>query len=138
LEQGIAPAHDAEHLLDAASFRILAAVEIGEAHRLLQVVDDFHRLRGRGVDLFPREIEMRVVQCERDIGEHGDANRRGGDRDMESDGTKAAVAKRQRQASAGQKQHHDGHQPAGEPAQLAELGDAVLHCLSGVRVRASR
>ena len=45
---------------------------------------------------------------------------------------------RQRQPRAGQEQQHDGHQPAGEPAQLAELEGAVLHALSGGRARASR
>jgi hypothetical protein len=47
---------------------------------------------------------------------------------VENDSPKAPpVPQRQRQPRRGEEQQRDGHQPAGEPAKLAELEGAVLH-----------
>ena len=125
MQMRIAARHDPEHLLERAGPPGPGPVEIGQCDLLLQLVHHAHRpLRGR-VYLLAREIDVSIVQDERDIGGDHDHDRRNDDPTRRA--SRAAQAASAAAAGAASRNStHDGHQPAGEPEQIADV-ERVLH-----------
>ena len=117
LERRVAPAHHPEHFPDASALRVLAAVEVREPHRLPQLIHHPQRARGRRVDPLPREVDVQVVQRERDVGEHRDRHRRDRYGGVERPRAPAAETHLQRRAQADPEEHRDRREPAGEPGE---------------------
>lgn len=132
LQQRVAPRHHLQQVAGAPAFGILAAVEIGQGDLGAQVLDGAQRGRGRRVGLLPRQVDMDVVERQRDARQHGDAETGQDDGGGIEPPAPGAAAHLQRQAQPGGKEQQQGEHPAGRPQQRTPVVFAVFHAVSAV------
>src|SRR5829696_5150331 len=72
-KQRVASSEYPENVAEALPCRILRVVEISEAYLAIELVHNANGRRGRSIDFLAREIEMGVVEHERDVREYADA-----------------------------------------------------------------
>ena len=70
-----ASAHDCQYFLQTPSGAVLAAVEVGKVNRLSQLIHHGHCLGGGSEYLLARDIDIRVVQHQGDVGERRQTDR---------------------------------------------------------------
>ena len=136
LEQRVAPRHHFEHFLHAPAVGVLPAVEVGEAHRLLQLVHDAMALRCDGVKtLLASEVDVQVVQHERDVGEHRDRHRRDDHHDVEGERRRAP-----RRVCSGRRSPIQNSSPTAtsQPTNQATAPRSIAPCSIGVSAAPAR
>src|SRR5215207_5048335 len=131
-KQRIASSEYPENVAEALPRRILRVVKISEAYLAIELVHNAHGRRGRRIDFLARQIEMRIVEHERDVREYADAERRRGDAAGVKPTPPSSQARLERNAQAQPKQDQEGHKPPYEPEERDQFDLGLFHW-SGAR-----
>ena len=129
-EVGVAPRHDQEKVARAARLGFLRAVEIGDRDRARDIRDGLQGGAGRRVGLLPRQVEMRVVHGQRQVGQHRDGH--AGEDDRRRIGTvrPGRQPRLERQAQRGGIEAEHRGQPSGGPQQHRPVDRLMFHRVS--------
>ena len=115
VEARVASAKDVNHVLGASPLLILRLIEIRQLHIPAEVVHDALGLLRGGEDPLPREIEVRVVEHEGNVGENQEAERRDHDADDVAERRESPEARLQGKPQAKNEEDGERDEPAQEP-----------------------
>ncbi len=115
VQVGIATPQHLHHVLGAPPFLVLGLVEVGQLHVPPEEIDDLLGLLRRGEHALAGEVEVGVVEHERHVGQHRDAECGQDDGGGVGDGERAPQPRLQWQPRPEDEEHREGREPGHEP-----------------------